>query len=125
MEFAPRKRLQLFAGRSNPQLASEVADHLNLRLGEPNLVDFASGETRCTFGESIRGSDVFIMQTHSYPVNDHIMEQLIMIDAAKRASAKRITAVCPIYGYARQDRKASGREPITVRRRCSARAARS
>ena len=115
MEFAPRKRLQLFAGRSNPQLASEVADHLNLRLGEPNLVDFASGETRCTFGESIRGSDVFIMQTHSYPVNDHIMEQLIMIDAAKRASAKRITAVCPIYGYARQDRKASGREPITAK----------
>lgn len=115
MEFAPTKRLQLFAGRSNPELAIEVADHLNIRLGHPNLVDFASGEMRCTFGESIRGSDVFIMQTHSYPVNDHIMEQLIMIDAAKRASAKRITAVCPIYGYARQDRKASGREPITAK----------
>ncbi len=115
MEFAPTKRLQLFAGRSNPQLAIEVADHLNIPLGQPNLVDFASGEMRCTFGESIRGSDVFIMQTHSYPVNDNIMEQLIMIDAAKRASAKRITAVCPIYGYARQDRKASGREPITAK----------
>ena len=115
MEFAPTKRLQLFAGRSNPQLANEVADHLNIQLGHPNLVDFASGEMRCTFGESIRGSDVFIMQTHSYPVNDNIMEQLIMIDAAKRASAKRITAVCPIYGYARQDRKASGREPITAK----------
>ncbi len=115
MEFAPTKRLQLFAGRSNPQLANEVADHLNIQLGHPNLIDFASGEMRCTFGESVRGSDVFIMQTHSYPVNDHIMEQLIMIDAAKRASAKRITAVCPIYGYARQDRKASGREPITAK----------
>jgi ribose-phosphate pyrophosphokinase len=115
MEIAPRKRLQLFSGRANYALAQEVAAHLGITLGNPNLVDFASGETRCTFSESIRGSDVFIMQTHSYPVNDHIMEQLIMIDAAKRASAKRITAVCPIYGYARQDRKATGREPITAK----------
>jgi ribose-phosphate pyrophosphokinase len=115
MEFAPKKRLQLFAGRSNEQLAIEVAAHLKIELGHPNLVDFASGEMRCTFAESVRGSDVFILQTHSYPVNDNIMEQLIMIDAAKRASAKRITAVCPNYGYARQDRKASGREPITAK----------
>ena len=115
MEFQPKKRLQLFAGRSNPALATEVAAHLGVRLGNPNLVDFASGEIRSTLGESVRGSDVFILQTHSSPVNDHIMEQLIMIDAAKRASAKRITAVCPLYGYSRQDRKSTGREPITAK----------
>ena len=115
MEFQPKKRLQLFAGRSNPGLAEEVAAHLGLALGNPNLVDFADGEIRSTLGESVRGSDVFILQTHSMPVNDHIMEQLIMIDAAKRASAKRITAVCPLYGYARQDRKSTGREPITAK----------
>ena len=115
MEFQPKKRLQLFAGRSNPGLAEEVAAHLGLRLGNPNLVDFADGEIRSTLGESVRGSDVFILQTHSMPVNDHIMEQLIMIDAAKRASAKRITAVCPLFGYARQDRKSTGREPITAK----------
>jgi ribose-phosphate pyrophosphokinase len=115
MEFQPKKRLQLFAGRSNPGLAQEVADHLGITLGDPNLVDFADGEIRSTLGESVRGSDVFILQTHSMPVNDHIMEQLIMIDAAKRASAKRITAVCPLYGYARQDRKSTGREPITAK----------
>jgi ribose-phosphate pyrophosphokinase len=115
MEFAPKKRMQLFAGRSNEPLAREVASHLGLDLCDPNLVDFADGEIRSTLGESVRGSDVFILQTHSAPVNDHIMEQLIMIDAAKRASAKRITAVCPLYGYARQDRKAAGREPITAK----------
>ena len=115
MEFAPKKRLQLYAGRSNIGLAQEVANHLGIRLGEPNLVDFASGEIRCKFGESVRGSDVFILQTHVAPVNDNIMEQLIMIDAAKRASAKRITAVCPFFGYARQDRKSDGREPITAK----------
>ena len=115
MEFQPKKRLQLFAGRSNPALAEEVAAHLGVKLGNPNLVDFADGEIRSTLGESVRGSDVFILQTHSMPVNDHIMEQLIMIDAAKRASAKRITAVCPLYGYARQDRKSTGREPITAK----------
>ena len=115
MEFQPKKRLQIFAGRSNPGLAEEVAAHLGLVLGNPNLVDFADGEIRSTLGESVRGSDVFILQTHCQPVNDNIMEQLIMIDAAKRASAKRITAVCPLYGYARQDRKSTGREPITAK----------
>ena len=115
MEFQPKKRLQLFAGRSNPGLAADVAAHLGIALGNPNLVDFADGEIRSTLGESVRGSDVFILQTHSMPVNDHIMEQLIMIDAAKRASAKRITAVCPLFGYARQDRKSTGREPITAK----------
>ena len=114
MEFAPKKRLQLYAGRSHPELAHEVATHLGVPLGNPNLVDFASGEIRARFGESIRGSDVFILQTHSRP-NEHIMEQLIMIDAAKRASAKRITAVCPYFGYARQDRKSDGREPISAK----------
>ena len=115
MELIPKKRLQLFAGRSNRPLAEAIATHLQVELGEDNLSEFANGEVHCRFGESIRGSDVFIVQTHSRPVNEAIMEQLIMIDAAKRASAKRITAVCPFYGYARQDRKASGREPITAK----------
>jgi ribose-phosphate pyrophosphokinase len=79
------------------------------------LSSFANGELYCRYGESIRGADVFVIQSHCDPINDRIMEQLIMIDAAKRASAKRITAVCPFYGYARQDRKAEGREPITAR----------
>ena len=115
MEVIPKKRMQLFAGRSNLPLAEEVAKHLDMKLGHANIVDFANGEIHCRFGESVRGSDVFILQTHGRPVNDTIMEQLIMIDAAKRASAKRITAVCPFYGYARQDRKAEGREPITAK----------
>ncbi len=115
MEYSPTKRLALYSGRANPELAIEVAQHLNVKLGNPNLVDFANGEIRCTFGESIRGTDVFIMQTHGGGVNQAIIEQLIMIDAAKRASAKRITAVIPFYGYARQDRKAAGREPITAK----------
>ena len=115
MELVTKKRLQLFSGRSNLALAQEIADCLNVKLGDPNLSQFANGELHCRFGESVRGSDVFILQSHARPVNNSIMEQAIMIDAAKRASAKRITAVCPFYGYARQDRKASGREPITAK----------
>jgi ribose-phosphate pyrophosphokinase len=115
MELIPTKRLQLFSGRSNRPLAEAIASHLKVELGEDNLSEFANGEVHCRFGESIRGSDVFIVQTHSRPVNESIMEQLIMIDAAKRASAKRITAVCPFYGYSRQDRKSAGREPITAK----------
>jgi ribose-phosphate pyrophosphokinase len=115
MELVTKKRLQLFSGRSNLPLAEEIAKCLDVKLGEANLSEFANGELHCRFGESVRGSDVFIMQSHARPVNTSIMEQAIMIDAAKRASAKRITAVCPFYGYARQDRKASGREPITAR----------
>jgi ribose-phosphate pyrophosphokinase len=119
MEKVTTKRLALYTGRTHPALAQEVAQHLGLDLGQPNLTEFANGEVRPRFGESIRGADVFIMQTHygcdGRSVNDSIMEQLIMIDAAYRASAKRITAVCPFYGYARQDRKAEGREPITAR----------
>src|SRR5205807_4266735 len=114
-ELVTKKRLQLFSGRSNLALAQEIAECLDVKLGEANLSEFASGELHCRFGESVRGSDVFILQSHARPVNDSIMEQAIMIDAAKRASAKRITAVCPFYGYARQDRKASGREPITAK----------
>ena len=115
MELVTKKRLHLFSGRSNRPLAAAIAAQLGVELGEPNLSEFASGEMYCRFEESIRGSDVFIIQTHSGPVNDAIMEQLIMVDAAKRASAKRITAVCPFYGYGRQDRKASEREPITAK----------
>jgi ribose-phosphate pyrophosphokinase len=115
MELVTKKRLHLFSGRSNPGLAAAIASHLGVELGDANLSEFASGEMHCRFSESIRGSDVFLIQSHSGPVNDSIMEQLIMVDAAKRASAKRITAVCPFYGYARQDRKASEREPITAK----------
>jgi ribose-phosphate pyrophosphokinase len=119
MEFVPKKKLQLLAGRTHPALAQGIAGHLGVELGETNLIDFANTEIRCRFGESVRGADVFVIQTHceadGRSVNDSIMEQFIMIDAAKRASAKRITAVCPYYGYARQDRKSQGREPITAK----------
>ena len=119
MEKVTTKRMALYSGRTHPALAEEVAQHMGVELGHANLVEFANGEVRPRFGESIRGNDVFIMQTHygcdGRSINDSIMEQLIMIDAAYRASAKRITAVCPFYGYARQDRKAEGREPITAR----------
>ena len=119
MEKVTTKRLALYTGRTHPDLAQEVAQHLDIEVGHDNLVEFANGEVRCSFGESVRGTDVFIMQTHygvdGRSVNDSIMEHLIMIDAASRASAKRITAVPPFYGSARQDRKAAGREPITAR----------
>jgi ribose-phosphate pyrophosphokinase len=115
MELVTKKTLHMFAGRSHPELARDIADHLGVTLGETNLREFANGELHCRFGQSIRGADVFLLQSHCRPVNTSIMEQLIMIDAAKRASAKRITAVCPFYGYSRQDRKAEGREPITAK----------
>src|SRR5260370_20160125 len=115
MELVPRRRLELVSGRSHPALAQEIASNLGVELSGANLREFANGEIHCRYEGSLRGSDVFIVQTHAGPVNDAIMEQLIMIDAAKRASAKRITAVCPYYGYSRQDRKATGREPITAK----------
>jgi ribose-phosphate pyrophosphokinase len=115
MELVTQKHLQLYAGRSHPDLALAVADALGVQLGDANLVDFPNSELRATFGESIRGADVFILQSHAAPVSEAIMEQAIMLDAAKRASAKRITAVCPYYGFGRQDRKAKGREPITAK----------
>lgn len=116
MELVTKKKLLLYSGDSHPVLAREIADHLGVGLGEANLRQFANGELHCRYDKSIRGADVFIIQTHAGPgVNDALMQQLIMIDAAKRASAKRISAVCPFYGYARQDRKAEGREPITAK----------
>ena len=115
VELVPHRRLELVSGRSHPELANQIASHLGVELGEANLREFANGEVHCRYDTSIRGSDVFIVQTHCGPVNDTLMEQLIMIDAAKRASAKRITAVCPYYGYSRQDRKSTGREPITAK----------
>jgi len=115
VEFIPRRRLVLMSGRSHPVLANQIAGHLGVELSEANLREFADGEIHCRFDASIRGCDVFIVQTHCGPVNDSLMEQLIMVDAAKRASAKRITAVCPYYGYSRQDRKSTGREPITAK----------
>jgi len=119
MELVTKKRLRLLAGRSNLPLATEIAECLGVELSNPNLVEFANGEIHSRLGENVRGADVFIIQTHGsceeMSVNDVIMEQLIMIDAARRASAKRITAVIPNYGYARQDRKAEGREPITAK----------
>ncbi len=115
MEVVPRKKLMLFSGRGNAALSEEIAGHLEVPLGDVVLSTFANGELYCRYGESIRGADVFILQSHCEPINDRIIEQLIMIDAAKRASAKRITAVCAFYGYTRQDRKAEGREPITAR----------
>jgi ribose-phosphate pyrophosphokinase len=96
-------------------LAEEIATCLGVTLSETNIRRFADGEIHCRFDASMRGADMFIVQTHAGPVNDSIMEQLIMVDAAKRASAHRITAVCPYYGYSRQDRKATGREPITAK----------
>ena len=115
MELVAKKILRMYSGTSHPELAEAVAKHLGVELGQPNIRRFANGEIHCRFEESIRGCDVFIVQSHAEPINASIMEQLIMIDAAKRASAKRITAVCPYYGYARQDRKAEGREPITAK----------
>jgi len=119
MEIITKKRLHLVAGRNNRALAEEVAKRLNVELGHVSLSEFANGELHCKYGESIRGADVFIFQGHcSTPemsINDALMEQLIMVDAARRASAKRITVVAPFYGYGRQDRKAEGREPITAK----------
>ncbi len=115
MELVPRKRLELFSGRAHPELALEVARYLDIELGAITLREFSDGEIMSRFDQSVRGKDIFILQSHVGPVNDSIFEQLIMVDAAKRASAKRITAVCPYYGYSRQDRKSSGREPITAK----------
>ncbi|HVV36339.1 MAG TPA: ribose-phosphate diphosphokinase [Acidimicrobiales bacterium] len=115
MELNPVKKLKIFSGRSHTALAEEIADCLGVPLGSANLKTFPNGEIKCQFTENIRGSDVFIIQSHCGEINASIMENMILLDAAKRASAKRITAVLPYYGYARQDRKAAGREPITAK----------
>lgn len=111
-----QRRLQIVSGRVHPALAQEVAGLLKVPIHTVQLSNFANGEISCRLGESVRDSDVFIIQSHGgESINDAIMEQAIMIDAAKRASARSITAVCPFLGYARQDRKSGGREPITAR----------
>jgi len=115
VESLAKRRLVLVTGTCHPELAQDIARQLGIDLTEANVREFANGEIHCRFDESIRGAHVFIVQTHSSPVNSAVMEQLIMIDAAKRASAKSITAVIPNYGYARQDRKSAGREPITAK----------
>ncbi|MFN8015994.1 MAG: ribose-phosphate diphosphokinase [Acidimicrobiia bacterium] len=115
MELVTKKRFMLVSGSGNEKLAKEIADELKVQLGEMSLSTFSNGELYVRYADSIRGADVFIIQSHCEPINDRIMEQMIMIDAAKRASAKRITAVVPFYGYARQDRKAQGRESITAK----------
>lgn len=107
--------MQLLSGRAHPELAQEIAQYLNIELADIRLDNFANGEIRIRFNESLRGNDVFIIQSHGERVHEAIMEQLLMIDAAKRASARSITAVCPLLSYARQDRKAGGREPIGAR----------
>jgi ribose-phosphate pyrophosphokinase len=109
------KTLMLFAGRAYPELAIEVAEQLGVGLIPTKVFNFANGEIYVRFEESVRGSDAFVLQSHAAPINEWIMEQLIMVDALKRASAKRITVVMPFYGYARQDKKHRGREPISAR----------
>jgi len=109
------KRLRLFTGRGYPDLAEDVAAELGIAITPTSAYDFANGEIFVRFEESVRGSDAFVIQSHVAPVNNQIMEQLIMVDALKRASAKRITVVAPFYGYARQDKKHRGREPISAR----------
>ena len=111
----PKKNLMLFAGRSHLELAEEVAKHLNVTITPQSAYDFANGEIFVRFEESVRGCDAFVIQAHCDPINKWIMEQLIMVDALKRASAKRITVILPFYGYARQDKKHLGREPISAR----------
>jgi ribose-phosphate pyrophosphokinase len=119
MELNPRKRMMIFAGSSYQELAEEVAEHLGMRVGEVQLSSFANGERYARFGESVRGADVFVLQSHlstpAMSINDFIIEQLVMLDALKRASAKRTIAVIPYYGYSRSDKKARSREAIAAR----------
>ncbi len=110
-----QKNLMLFSGRAHPELAEQVAKELDIKVTPQTARDFANGEIFVRFEESVRGSDAFVLQSHPAPLNQWIMEQLIMIDALKRGSAKRITAVLPFYPYARQDKKHRGREPISAR----------
>ncbi|MGO4593252.1 ribose-phosphate diphosphokinase [Leifsonia sp. 2TAF2] len=110
-----QKRLVLISGRAHPQLAHEIAESLGSELVPTDARTFANGEIYARFDESVRGSDAFVIQSHTSPINEWLMEQLIMVDALKRASAKRITVVAPFYPYARQDKKGRGREPISAR----------
>ncbi|MBP0955489.1 MAG: ribose-phosphate pyrophosphokinase [Oscillospiraceae bacterium] len=109
------KDIKIFTGNSNPNVAKEIARELGMPLGQSEVLTFSDGEVSVSIKESVRGSDVFVVQSTSNPVNDNLMELLIMIDAFKRASAGRITAVIPYMGYARQDRKAKARDPISAK----------
>ena len=109
------RKLKVFSLSSNPELAKEVAEHIGVPLGKSSVTSFSDGEIQINIEESIRGCDVYIIQSTSAPVNQHLMELLIMVDALKRASAATINVVIPYYGYARQDRKARAREPITAK----------
>jgi ribose-phosphate pyrophosphokinase len=115
IEATGQKKLMLFTGRAHPALAQEVAEQLGVEIVPTSAYDFANGEIFVRFEESVRGCDAFVLQSHTTPVNTWLMEQLLMIDALKRASAKRITVVTPFYAYARQDKKHRGREPISAR----------
>ncbi len=110
-----KRNMQIISGRTHPALAQQVAEALGIDVTPIELSNFANGEIYCKLSESVRSDDVFIFQSHGKNVNESILEQVIMIDAAKRADARSITAVCPFLGYARQDRKAGGREPISAR----------
>lgn len=109
------ERLRVFTGNANPQLAHDIAACLNMRVGSALVGAFKNGETRVRLEENVRECDVFIIQSTSMPVDHHLMELLLMIDAARRASARTVTAVIPYYGYARQERKTTGREPISAK----------
>jgi len=109
------ERMRIFSGNSNPKLARDICANLGVHLGRANVATFSDGEIRVEIDENVRGTDVFIIQSTCPPVNTHLMELLIMIDAMKRASADRITAIIPYYGYARQDRKVAPRAPITAK----------
>ncbi|MGI8707674.1 MAG: ribose-phosphate diphosphokinase [Actinomycetota bacterium] len=115
MQVPTYKRLMIFSGLANRPLAEEVAAHLGMKLGEVEISTFANSETYVRFAESVRGLDAFVIQSFCEPVDHHLMQQLVMIDALKRASAKRITAVSPFYPYSRQDKKTLGREPVTAK----------
>jgi ribose-phosphate pyrophosphokinase len=110
-----KKHLMVFSGRAHPALAQEVAGYLDIELVPTQAYEFANSETYVRYEESVRGSDAFVIQSHTAPINEWLMEHFIMVDALKRASAKRITVVMPFYGYARQDKKHRGREPISAR----------
>lgn len=115
MKEITRKKLMVFSGRSYPDLGRRIAGHLGIGLGKVELKTFSNGELYVRYEESVRGCDAFVVQTCSDPINDHLMELLLMIDALNRASAKRISAVIPYYGYSRQDKKTLAREPISAR----------
>lgn len=115
MDIVSRNRMMVFTGGANQPLADEVAEVLGIQLGKLHRSKFANGEIYVRPNESVRGADCFVLQSHCHPINDNIMEQLVTIDALKRASAKSITAVMPFFGYSRQDKKVLPREPITAR----------